>query len=83
MFIVKHVIKHAQRFKGPSRRKFRTRSTKNNLKPSDMGYCSPLRWLPTHGKVAVASGKEQESDKITMSCFIQVKYKYYENSVIK
>jgi hypothetical protein len=39
--------------------------------------------MPTHGKVAVASGKEQESDKIRMSCFIQVKYKYYENSTIK
>jgi hypothetical protein len=39
--------------------------------------------MPTHGKVAVARGKEQESDKIRMSHFIQVKYKYYENSVIK
>jgi len=31
MFIVKHVIKHAQRFKVPSKIKFRTGSTMNNL----------------------------------------------------
>jgi len=31
MFIVKRIVKHAQRFKGPLRRKLRTGSMKNNL----------------------------------------------------